>query len=238
MTANRENATRRSRRALRIVALTAALGGSALGVAGCKSCCPFASPGPSHTTGTVEPDTWIPLFDGKSLDGWRQSDFLNAGVARAEDGKLILPVGEVLTGVTYTKDFPKVGYEIRLEAMRLSGGDFFCGLTFPYHESCASLIIGGWGGTLCGISSLDGEDAANNSTTTIATFENDVWYEIRLRVTDGLFEAWLDGKKIVDISTKDRQVDVRVEVEASKPLGLATFQTTAAIRGLRWRKTP
>jgi len=178
---------------------------------------------------------WTPLFDGKTLTGWKKTDFINAGEPSVENKQLMLNAGEILSGVTWTKDFPTINYEIRLEAMRVSGGDFFCGLTFPYRKSCASLILGGWGGTLCGISSLDGFDAANNNTTTFHEFENGVWYKVRLRVTDHRFEAWLGGKKIVDVDTTNREVDVRVEVEASKPLGLASFQTTAAIRNLEWR---
>ena len=179
---------------------------------------------------------WAPLFDGTSLAGWKQSDFLNPGITYARDRKLVIPAGEVLSGITWARDFPKMDYEIRLEAMRADGSDFFCGLTFPVNDSFASLILGGWGGTVCGISCLDGEDAANNETTTSILFKNRAWYTVRLRVTKDKLEAWLDNEKIVNADTKDRQIDVRIEVEESRPLGLATFQTTAALRNVRWRK--
>ncbi len=179
---------------------------------------------------------WAPLFDGTSLAGWKQSDFLNPGVAYARDRKLTIPAGEVMSGITWAGDFPKMDYEIRLEAMRAGGSDFFCGLTFPVNDSFASLILGGWGGTVCGISCLDGEDAANNETTTSTNFNNNTWYAVRLRVTKNKLEAWLDNEQIVDADTKDRTIDVRIEVEESRPLGLATFQTTAALRNISWRK--
>ncbi|MCS5627686.1 MAG: DUF1080 domain-containing protein [Planctomycetes bacterium] len=179
---------------------------------------------------------WAPLFDGTSLAGWKQSDFLNPGVAYARDRKLTIPAGEVMSGITWAGDFPKMDYEIRLEAMRAGGSDFFCGLTFPVNDSFASLILGGWGGTVCGISCLDGEDAANNETTTSTNFNNNTWYAVRLRVTENKLEAWLDNEQIVDADTKDRTIDVRIEVEESRPLGLATFQTTAALRNISWRK--
>ena len=179
---------------------------------------------------------WAPLFDGTSLAGWKQSDFLNPGVAYARDRKLTIPAGEVMSGITWAGDFPKMDYEIRLEAMRAGGSDFFCGLTFPVNDSFASLILGGWGGTVCGISCLDGEDAANNETTTSTNFNNNTWYAVRLRVTENKLEAWLDNEQIVDADTKDRTIDVRIEVEESRPLGLATFQPTAALRNLSWRK--
>ena len=155
---------------------------------------------------------WAPLFDGTSIDGWKQSDFLNLGITYARDRTLIIP------------------------AKRTLGGDFFCGLTFPVNDSFASLILGGWGGTVCGISCLDGEDAANNETTTSILFKNRAWYTVRLRVTKDKLEAWLDNEKIVNADTKDRQIGVRIEVEESRPLGLATYQTTAALRNVRWRK--
>ncbi len=179
---------------------------------------------------------WAPLFDGTSLAGWKQSDFLNPGVAYARDRKLTIPAGEVMSGITWAGDFPKMDYEIRLEAMRAGGSDFFCGLTFPVNDSFASLILGGWGGTVCGISCLDGEDAANNETTTSTNFNNNTWYAVRLRVTENKLEAWLYNEQSVNADTKDREIGVRIEVEESRPLGLATFQTTAALRNISWRK--
>ena len=68
---------------------------------------------------------WAPLFNGQDLEGWKQSDFLNPGVSYAGSRKLIIPAGEVLSGITWTKDFPKMDYEIRLEAIRAGGSDFF-----------------------------------------------------------------------------------------------------------------
>ena len=193
--------------------------------------CQFTTTGKNGYNGN-----WAPLFDGTSLGEWKQSDFLNPGVTYARDRTLIIPAGEVLSGVTWASDFPKMDYEIRLEAMRAGGSDFFCGLTFPVNDSFASLILGGWGGTVCGISCLDGEDAANNETTTSTNFNNNTWYSVRLRVTKNKLEAWLDNEQIVNADTKDREIGVRIEVEESRPLGLATFQTTAALRNISWRK--
>ena len=193
--------------------------------------CQFTTTGKNGYNGN-----WAPLFDGTSLGEWKQSDFLNPGVTYARDRTLIIPAGEVLSGVTWASAFPKMDYEIRLEAMRAGGSDFFCGLTFPVNDSFASLILGGWGGTVCGISCLDGEDAANNETTTSTNFNNNTWYSVRLRVTKNKLEAWLDNEQIVNADTKDRTIDVRIEVEESRPLGLATFQTTAALRNISWRK--
>src|SRR6218665_433223 len=55
-------------------------------------------------------------------------------------------------------------YEIKLEVQRTDGHDIFLGLTFPVGaKESASLILGGWGGSLCGISSVDDADASGNA---------------------------------------------------------------------------
>ena len=82
----------------------------------------------------------------------------------------MLDFGSSMTGVTYQgKDLPRTDYEIRLEAQRIDGTDFFCGLTFPVHDAHLSLIVGGWGGSLVGLSSLDGKDASRNETRPSST---------------------------------------------------------------------
>ena len=185
----------------------------------------------------ADPAGWTTLFDGKTLKNWKATDFGGNGQPRVEDGNLILPVGESLTGVTWTGPaLPNMNYEVVGEAKRVDGSDFFYGLTFPVRDSHASLIIGGWGGGVCGISSLDGFDASENETTTFRGFETGKWYKFLLRVTPKKIEAWIDSDKIVDADIEGRKIDVRIEVEQSKPLGVASYQTTAAVRGLKLRK--
>ena len=174
------------------------------------------------------------LFDGKTLRGWQITDFAGHGEVKVEDGKLILESG-VMTGVTWTNETPRMNYG-SLEAMRVDGSDFFCGLTFPVGEDPCSLIVGGWGGGVVGLSSLDGEDAANNDTTHYMSFETGKWYPIRLRVTPGRIEAWIDKDQVVKTETKDRRLSIRVEVEPSKPLGFASWSTTAALRNITLRR--
>lgn len=179
-------------------------------------------------------DAPLPLFDGKTLDGWKSSEFAGGGEPRVEDGNLVLPVGERLTGVSWTgAPLPRTDYEISLEAQRVDGSDFFCGLTFPVGDSYASLIIGGWGGTVCGISNVDGEDAAHNDTRSYRPFKDKQWYRIRTRVTPTKIESWLNDEKIVDLVTTGKQIALRNEIDEGKPLGLASFQSTAAIRNLK-----
>ena len=56
-------------------------------------------------------------------------------------------------------------------------------LLFHFTHSHATLILGGWGGSLIGISSIDDFDASENETGDDAyIFEDNQWYDInRLR---------------------------------------------------------
>lgn len=177
------------------------------------------------------------LFDGQSLDGWKTTKFGGEGEPRVEEGEMILPAGALLSGVNYVgkAELPKVNYEIALEARRRQGGDFFCGLTFPVKDSHASLILGGWGGGLTGISSLDGMDASENETSKLMKFKKNQWYKVRVRVLEDRIQAWVDDEQIVDANTKGRKVSTRIEVRASRPLGIATYQTEGGIKNVRLR---
>ena len=195
------------------------------------------SPAVKKPVGDPFPQTkdWVSLFDGKTLKGWTISDFSGSGKVLTTDGKITLGSG-VMTGVTWTNDIPRMNYEVELDAMRVDGSDFFCALTFPVGESPCSLIVGGWGGGVVGLSSLDGEDAASNETTKFMNFENGRWYKVRLRVAPTTIQAWIDGEKLVDVVTTDRKISIRMEVEGSTPFGIATWSTTGAIRNLRLRR--
>jgi len=182
----------------------------------------------------------VPLFDGKSLGHWKSTNFGGEGEVEVRDGRLILNVGSDLTGITWQKpdQLPRTSYELQYEAMRVDGNDFFCGLTFPVQKNYCSLILGGWGGGVCGVSSIDGNDASENETTTYKEFETGKWYSVRLRVQDEHIEAWVDGKQIVDIDVKGRRLNVRGEVELSQPLGFATWRTTGALRRIELHRLP
>jgi len=180
---------------------------------------------------------WRTLFDGKTLAGWAETDFAGRGTVKVDDGRLVLGTG-LMTGVTWTNaaDLPRINYEIALDAMRVDGSDFFCALTFPVKEDPCSFIVGGWGGGVVGLSSLDGQDASNNDTTRYMNFDNGKWYALRLRVTETNIQCWIDADKVVDAETKDRRISIRSEVEDSRPLGIASWSTTAALRNIRLRR--
>ena len=176
----------------------------------------------------------IKLFNGKNIDGWKNSMFGGDGEITVEDGQLILDRGNELTGVTWkdAKILPKFNYEISLEAQRVEGSDFFVGLTFPVKEDSCSLILGGWGGTVCGISSLDFKDASENEHTSFREFKNGQWYKVRLRVLEKRITAWIDGKELFDADLTGKKIGIRSEVEPSKPLGFCSYSTKAALRNI------
>lgn len=178
------------------------------------------------------------LFDGKSLTGWKSSNFAGGGEVTVENGQLIIQRGESLSGVTW-KDaakLPKDNFEISLSAMKLKGDDFFCGLTFPVGDSHASFICGGWAGTVVGVSSINSQDASENETTTYRKFEPNKWYKIRVRVAGGKLDCWIDDEQVVDVDLKDKRISTRIESDASRPLGISTYQVTAAIKDVELKR--
>lgn len=181
-------------------------------------------------------EKWQPLFDGKSLQGWKSAKFGGEGEVRVDDGQIVLPMGAPMTGITYTKDFPKTNYALRVVAQRAEGGDFFAAVTFPVGDSHCSFVNGGWGGFVAGLSSIDGYDASENQTTQYFDFKSSRWYEFVIRVTPTNIQVHVDGKKIIDQDIEGRKITTRPEVDLNKPLGIASFDTQGKIKTIEYRK--
>jgi hypothetical protein len=180
---------------------------------------------------------WQPLFDGKTLANWKPTKFMGEGPVKVENGQITLESGNDLTGISWTgPELPKTNYEIALQAMRVEGRDFFAGVTFPVGDSFCSLILGGGGGTVVGLSNLNGMDASENETSQSIEFENGRWYSVRIRVTPAKIEAWLDDKAIINQDLKGNKVETRLEVDLSQPLGVASWRTKGALRDIRLRR--
>jgi hypothetical protein len=192
-------------------------------------------PKPETVSITERRDTSL-LFDGKSLDGWEITNFGPQGPVYVSGNEIILGMGDGCTGITWKRAFPRSGYEVTLDARRVAGTDFFCGMTFPAGRSPCSLIIGGWGGATVGLSNIDGKDAAENETTRILNFDKDKWYHIRLVVKDNSIESWIDSLKVVDFTIGTKKLSIRPEVELSRPFGIASWNTTAAIKNIRLQR--
>ncbi len=181
---------------------------------------------------------WQPLFDGRSLQGWREVPFTAAGNVTIANGVITLGTG-AMTGIVRTGPFPKSNYEVRLEAARIAGHDFFAAITFPVKDSYCTWVNGGWGGSTVGLSSLDGNDASENETTSGRTFENGRWYKLRLRVTDQRVQAWIDDEEMFDVAVAEHRFSLYPsEIDLCVPFGFASYDTTGALRKIEYRLLP
>ena len=181
---------------------------------------------------------WKNLFDGKTLKGWKSPNFGGEGKVGVQDGAIVMEMGDSMTGVTWTGEMPKMNYEVTLEAKRLKGNDFFATTTFPVGNAHCSLVVGGWGGGVVGLSSIDHFDASENPTTKFATFKDNQWYKIRIRVTKAKIECWIDDDKQVDFETAEHKLSIRMECDLCRPFGVSTWCTSGALRNIRVRNLP
>ncbi|MFA7174305.1 MAG: family 16 glycoside hydrolase [Kiritimatiellia bacterium] len=171
------------------------------------------------------------LFNGKDLTGWKRAEIIDNGEIKVlPDGIVECNVGRPISGIAYTNEFPTMNYELSLEAMRVKGDDFFIALTIPVEKSFCTVIIGGWGGGLCGISSYDGGDAANNQWAEGVTLKNNRWYKLVVRVTTCVLQISLDQDLYTARIEFDdsRRFSLRSgDMDKTIPLGLATYETKA-----------
>ena len=184
----------------------------------------------------AEPTKPRELFDGKTLGQWKvveDFDFKRHGKVEVKDGAIQLAAGTPGTCIRYDGKLPTMDYEITLDAKRVDGDDFFCGMTFMIGDEPLSLILGGWGGKTCGLSCIDGEPAVENETCDFRDFENGRWYAVRVRVTKPKVEVWVDNKSLVDFKREDKRLSIWFEKECVTPLGIATWRTTGAVKNIK-----
>ena len=179
--------------------------------------------------------TWTPLFDGNKLGNWQSSEFGTDGLLEVINGEISIGMGDPLSGITWQGEFPQDNYELSLEAKRVEGFDFFCGLTFPVGQDSCSFILGGWGGGLVGLSSIDGLDASENDTNQYMELDDNRWYSIRVCVEADSITCLLDGEELIVQERAGREISIRPEMFMCKPLGVAAYATTARLRNLQYR---
>lgn len=190
-----------------------------------------------QSTHAADSPKWQSLFDGKSLNGWTTTDFAGHGETEVVDKTIQVNMGIALGGISYTNKTPKIDYEVALQTRKIAGGDFFCGLTVPVGDSHCTLIVGGWGGSVMGISNIDGLDASENETMKSLYFETGKWFDIRFRITANRLRVWVDNEKHIDVDISDRKIEMRAgEIEIAKPFSLSTYSTTAQFKNIRLRK--
>ena len=181
-------------------------------------------------------DGWLSLFNGKDLSGWEETDYAGRGNVKVQNGELHIENGLVITGVTYTNKtvLPKTNYEIEYQAKKLNGTDFFGLLTFPVGDAHASLVTGGWGGAVTGISSINSMDASENNTTVYLRFNKDHWYKFRLRVTPDNLSVWMTPKEhLIPLNATVASVVKAYQEDAAKAgQTLTAEQAEAALRAI------
>ncbi len=181
----------------------------------------------------TEPDAkskWTQL-SGK----WEPCEFGGDGPIEITDKVIEVGYGDPLTGVRWKGSFPKDNYEVEIEARRTDGFDFFCALTFPVAETHCTLVLGGWGGGVTGLSNIDGYDASDNETTQFRAYDDDKWFRVRVRVDTKHITCWIDDKEIIQQEREGHEFGIRFEMDPCVPLGVAAYQCDAEYRNLRWR---
>ena len=176
---------------------------------------------------------WTTLFDGKSLADWRAGVYGDSAELDVTADGVVIPQGVPLSGFTYQLDPPRGSYRLEVQATRVYGADFFLGITFPVREEHVTLVLGGWGGGLCGLSCIDGEDASSNSTRTHRDFPNGKRQTVVVEVTSDRIRAFTNGELLVDTSIAGKRLALRPEVTPSMPLGIASFATRTVVHSVR-----
>ena len=181
------------------------------------------------------------LVSDEFAPAWKASGIFEEGKVLIHDGEIILRPGQPMTGVRFdawmSAGLPLTRYSIEYEAMRVEGNDFFGTVTFPVNDAHVSLVVGGWGGTLVGISSIDEMDASENNTHGNGYFENNRWHKVRIEVRDDELRAWINDKLFVNTSTKGHRLGLRTgDIEKCLPFGFASYATQSRIRNVLIRR--
>ena len=178
------------------------------------------------------------LFDGKTLDPWELTEFGGEGDVTVKDGCIEMDAGDPFTAINLPESYPlpTTNYELQYDAMKVEGSDFFGTVTFPVGKGFCSMVVGGWAGTVVGLSSIDGLDASENETRSVRKFQRKKWYKIRVRVTPESIQGWIDNDQVIDQSIVGKKVSIRGEMVPCRPLGIANFYTIAKIKNIQLRR--
>jgi hypothetical protein len=179
----------------------------------------------------------IPLLQEYDLGNWKAAPYAYEGDVDVNDHVLTIGLGDYLSGVVWKEELPaRFNYEVELEARKTFGSDFFLGLTLPFADSHFTWVCGGWGGTVVGISDIDGLSADRNETTREMQFEKKRWYRFKIRVLEDRIQCWIDGQPVIDANLEGKRISMRPgKIEQSIPFGISTYDTMGEYRCLVWR---
>ena len=178
------------------------------------------------------------LFDPSLLGDWETGVFGNPDEFDTTDEGVVIPQTSTIAGMTYRGTAPTTPYVMHVDVTKRYGDDFFLGLTFPVRDSHLTLVLGGWGGGVSGLSCIDGKDASDNATRHVEYFPNGKRQMVVLDVTDTRVVARLDGRVLVDADLTGKELGLRTEVLASRPVGVATFATCSLIHSITVDERP
>ena len=83
-------------------------------------------------------DDWKPLFDGKTLAGWKAAEYTGAAQVHVQDGAIVIDRGAPMTGVAYTRGLNSQGtWDAGSGVYRDTGG---------YIAYLGGSVVGGCGG--------------------------------------------------------------------------------------------
>ena len=192
---------------------------------------------PTSTKSEVSVIDSIAMIEENDLGKWKAAPFAFEGDLDVREGVLNTGLGSYLSGIVWTEDPPsRTNYEIELDAQKLWGSDFFLGLTIPVGERYCTWIVGGWGGSVVGISNIDGHSADDNETTLEMSFTTERWYHFKVRVIKEHIQCWIDGESVIEIDTNGKQLNLRPgQIVESVPLGLSSYDTISEYRNMVWR---
>ena len=186
---------------------------------------------PSFGDEPAAPSAVLKLFDGQSLAGWQPNKGSRVGKVEIQGGSILLHAGEPMTGITSTREnLPAQNYRLTYEAKRTDGNDFFAAATFPVAASFVTLVNGGWGGGVTGLSLINGASAVENETNHYLKYQNDVWYRFEVEVTGRAIRCLVDGQEVVLFPHEGAQLTTRLETRVNQPLGFASYRSAGLIR--------
>jgi formylglycine-generating enzyme required for sulfatase activity len=203
-------------------------------------------PGIEHHPGTVEgpktaakdpgADEWEPLFDGKSLRGWNTVGERQPAVV-AEEGQVLIRAQAGQGAIVWQGAFPKLNYEVSLEAMRIAGPHCFAGVQFPIGDQYACWSFG-WtpqGNQIC-LERVNGGFFPMDAAARITKFQDGRWYKIRIRVAEDRVQGWMDDVKKFDLPRAETNFSYQDNQPVLKPFWIGTWWTQGAFRNIQLRR--